>query len=100
MQTSGSYTGDILFAETWSGCFMTDVEKVMVVALALQTTNASAIKDLIGLKKKQIKRIVEQLEANNWDPVEALENIQQDHVHNAHINQDTYPVLALKGAAE
>lgn len=81
-----------------SGCDLTDIEKVAIAALAMGTTNAAAIKTLIGLKKDDIKTLLCILEENGWDMHNAILRVAVERQHNMTYNQDAYPILLKKGA--
>lgn len=85
-------------SDNWSGHYLTDVEKVSVVSLALGTTSLDTINDLTRLKKNKVKTLLAILEETEWDMPAALERQFGDRADNLTINQETYPILRQKGA--
>ncbi|MBT9244925.1 hypothetical protein KM031_02065 [Gemmobacter fulvus] len=89
--------GVIPLSDKKSGCYLTDVEKVAIAALAMGTTNAGAINSLTGLKKNDIKTLLCILEENGWDMHNAIARVCVERQHNLTYNQDAYPILRMKG---
>ncbi len=80
-----------------SGYYMTDVEKVVTVAFALETRNINAIHDVTGIKKHSVRWIMQALEVMDWD-IEAVLNAQcSDRCDNLTENREIYPILSMKG---
>lgn len=91
--------GVIPLSDKWSGCYLTDIEKVAITALAMGTTNAGAISSLTGLKKNAIKTLLRILEEMDWDMHDAIGQVAEERQHNLTYNQDAYPILRMKGVA-
>lgn len=80
-----------------SGYYMTDTEKVVTVALALETRNINAIHDVTGIKKRSVRWIMQALDVMDWD-IEAVLNAQcNDRCDNLTENIAIYPILSQKG---
>lgn len=85
----------------WSGCYLTDVEKVAIAALALGTTSPEAIKDLTGVKKRKVKWIIgELIECSDWNVAVTLESQNASVQGNFLDSQLVYPILRMKGVVQ
>jgi len=83
----------------WSKCYLTDVEKVAIAALALGTTSPDAIKDLTGVKKRKVKWVLSELiECSNWNVAVTVESQNASVRGNFLDNKVAYPILSMKGA--
>jgi hypothetical protein len=91
--------GAVPLSSDWSGHNLSDMEKVGIGAIALGTTSPEAIGDLTGLKKHRVKTLLAILKETEWDMHEALERQSIDRADNLTINQETYPILHIKGVA-
>jgi transcription initiation factor IIE alpha subunit len=89
--------GAVPLSNVWSGHYMTDMEKTATAAIALGTVSTEAISDLTGLKKNKVKTLLAILEETGWDIAVALERQSGDRADNLTINQETYPILRMKG---
>lgn len=89
--------GAISLSDKKSGCYLTDIEKVLIAALAMGTTNPDAISTLTGLKKNAIKTLLCILEEKEWDMHDAIGQVAEERKHNLTYNQDAYPILRMKG---
>ena len=87
-------------SDKWSKCYLTDVEKVAIAALALGTTSPDAIKNLTGVKKQKVKWIISELiECSDWNVAVTLESQNASVQCNFLDNQAAYPILRMKGVA-
>lgn len=98
MTKIGAFNKAIPLTNNWSGCYLTDIEKVAIAALAMGTTNAGAIKSLTGLKKNDIGTLLAILAETGWDMHDAIGRVAGDRQGNLTYNQDAYPILHQKGA--
>ncbi|NPD16124.1 hypothetical protein HOY34_13040 [Xinfangfangia sp. D13-10-4-6] len=76
------------------------VEKVFIAANALQTTNAEAICDLIGIPQKEAIWLLGCLEDADWNVADAIERDANCQSINHALNQETYSILRMNGVAK
>lgn len=81
----------------WSQRPLSDVEKVAIAAIALHTTNSEAINDLTGITKHHVDWFLGSLQENGWDIPATLREQASDQSGYFIINQETYPILQMKG---
>ncbi len=100
MQDMKGFSKPVPLSDNWSKCYLTDVEKVAIAALALGTTNPDAIKDLTGVKKRKVKWIISELiDCSDWNVAVTLES-QNASVQGKFLeSQAVYPILRKKGVA-
>lgn len=98
MTKIGAFNKAIPLSNKSSGCYLTDLEKTAIGAIAMGTTSPEAIGSLTGLKKNKVKTLLAILEETEWDMPAALERQFGDRADNLTINQESYPILRQKGA--
>ena len=97
MTKTKEFNKRVPLGKVWSGNYMTDMEKTVTGAIALGTISPEAISDLTGLKKGKVGTLLAILEETGWDIAVALERQFGDRADNLTINQQTYPILHMKG---
>lgn len=83
-----------------SPTYLSELEKVAIAALALQTTNPDAINDLIGMDQDKVSMLLYYLDNADWDIPIALGSVALNSEYNWVDNSYAYPILSMKGAMQ